>query len=132
MRESSWSSEALVTRRAKQRWSALVSAQTSRLAKYMRPRLGRRNWNAFVKHANALTICGAASRVRWPFGRYSLPTRIPCRPGECGRSKDAHLHLDHDRPIHQTCSDWCDKLPVEPQSREDSIDGRNLCHSLFA
>jgi len=30
-----------------------MSAPTSRLATYMRPRLGHCNWNAFVKHANA-------------------------------------------------------------------------------
>ena len=42
----------LGTRRGKQRWSALVSAPTSRLAKMMRPLLGDTTWSAFVSHAN--------------------------------------------------------------------------------
>ena len=40
-------------RRGKQRWSALVSAPTSRLAANMRPRLGEALWADFVAHANA-------------------------------------------------------------------------------
>ena len=39
-------------RRGKQRWSALVSAPTSRLAAYMRDRLGDELWSDFVRHAN--------------------------------------------------------------------------------
>ena len=39
-------------RRGKQRWSALVSAPTSRLAAYMRDRLGDALWSDFVRHAN--------------------------------------------------------------------------------
>ena len=42
----------LGTRRAKQRWSALVSAPTSRLAKYMRAHLGEALWADFVGHTN--------------------------------------------------------------------------------
>ena len=42
----------LGVRRGKQRWSALVSAPTSRLAKMMRTRLGDVHWAAFVRHAN--------------------------------------------------------------------------------
>ena len=39
-------------RRGKQRWSALVSAPTSRFAAYMRDRLGDALWSDFVRHAN--------------------------------------------------------------------------------
>ena len=42
------SNQKLGTRRGKQRWSALVSAPTSRLAKAMRTRLGDAHWLAFV------------------------------------------------------------------------------------
>ena len=37
-------------RRGKQRWSALVSAPTSRLAAYMRDRLGDVLWSDFVRY----------------------------------------------------------------------------------
>ena len=43
----------LGVRRGKQRWSALVSAPTSRLAKCMRARLGDALWADFVSYANA-------------------------------------------------------------------------------
>ena len=49
---SNSSSIKLGVRRAKQRWSALVSAPSSRLAKCMRERLGEAHWWAFVRHAN--------------------------------------------------------------------------------
>ena len=42
----------LGVRRAKQRWSALVSAPLSRLARCMRERLGDVHWSEFVCHAN--------------------------------------------------------------------------------
>ena len=41
----------LGVRRGKQRWSALVSAPSSRLAKCMRARLGESAWSAFVSRA---------------------------------------------------------------------------------
>ena len=40
-------------RHGKQRWSAHVSALSSRLAKCMRARLGESAWSAFVSHAEA-------------------------------------------------------------------------------
>ena len=36
-------------RRGKQRWSALVSAPTSRISKMMRRRMGAAAWNDFVQ-----------------------------------------------------------------------------------
>ena len=42
----------LARRRAAQRWSALVSAPGSRLARQMRPHLGAALWGEFVAHAN--------------------------------------------------------------------------------
>jgi len=50
-RASSCSSK-LAARRAKQRWSALVSASTSGLARPMRSRLRDVHWAAFMRHAN--------------------------------------------------------------------------------
>ena len=42
----------LAQRRGAQRWSALVTAPTSRLARQMRPHLGAELWDEFVEHAN--------------------------------------------------------------------------------
>ena len=42
----------LARRRAAQRWSALVSAPGSRLARQMWPHLGAERWDEFVEHAN--------------------------------------------------------------------------------
>ena len=129
-----------MTRRAKQRWSVLVSVPTSRLATYMRPRLGHRNWNAFVEHANT---CYKDRYVRafveqplkcvGPLDATGCPHTfcVDLVSREAPASMHAHLHLDHDHPIHRTCSAWCEKLPPEPQSWDDGIDGRKPCHSLF-
>ena len=138
-RRSPCSSKALVTRRAKQRWSALVSAPTSRLARYMRPLLGHRIWNAFVKHANACykdryvsAFAEQPLECVGPLDGTGCPHafRVDLSSPEAPRML-AHLHLDHDHPIHQTCSAWCEELPPEPQSWDDGIDGRKLCHFLF-
>ena len=43
----------LACRRASQRWSALVTAPSSRIAGIMRPVLDKACWAAFVAHANA-------------------------------------------------------------------------------
>jgi len=42
----------LAQRRAAPRWSALVSAPGSRLARQMRPHLGTELWDEFVEHVN--------------------------------------------------------------------------------
>ena len=44
---------AVAMRRGGQRWSTLVSAPTSRIARVMRPVLGDALWHSFVAHANA-------------------------------------------------------------------------------
>ena len=41
------------------------------------------------------------------------------------------LHLDHERPVHQTCAWWTRQLPAEPVSWDDGLDGGELCHALF-
>ena len=64
-------SRVLGVRRAKQRWSALVSAPTSRLAKCMRARLGDALWAEFVSHANA----------HYKQGGLPLPSPLTYTPG---------------------------------------------------
>jgi len=50
-RSTSLEGVTIARRRAEQRWSALVSAPSSRLARQMRPFLGDELWEQFVVHA---------------------------------------------------------------------------------
>ncbi len=136
---SSWCSKKLGIRRGKQRWSALVSAPTSRLAKSMRARLGDAHWSAFVRHANRHY---KASYVQ-AFEKRVLRCVGPVDGGSCPHAfevdldaRDATdrlecLHLDHERPVHRTCAWWTGRLPDAPQAWDDGLDGGALCHALF-
>ena len=129
----------LGTRRGKQRWSALVSAPTSRLAKAMRARLGEAHWLAFVRHADRHY---KAAYVR-AFEERILRCVGPIHGGPCPHAfevdqdaQDAaaaleHLHLDHERPVHLTCAWWTKQLPGAPRVWDDGVDGGALCHALF-
>ena len=127
----------LGTRRGKQRWSALVSAPSSRLAKTMCARLGDAHWLAFVRHANRHY---KAAYVR-AFEQRILRCAGPIGGGACPHAfevdlgaRDAtleHLHLDHERPVHLTCAAWSATLPASPRAWDDGIDGGALCHALF-
>ena len=41
------------------------------------------------------------------------------------------LHLDHERPLHETCRWWIEQLPRAPRTWDDGLDGAALCHDLF-
>ena len=43
------------------------------------------------------------------------------------------LHLDHKRPLHETCHRWRAALPQcgAPRSWDDGLNGAALCHDLF-
>ena len=43
------------------------------------------------------------------------------------------LHLDHERPLHETCHRWRAALPScgAPRSWDEGLDGAALCHDLF-
>ena len=57
------------------------------------------------------------------------------------------LHLDHERPLHQACRWWRERLPAAPRAWDDGLDGERLpaaprawdngldgaalCHDLF-
>ena len=43
------------------------------------------------------------------------------------------LHLDHERPLHETCHRWRTAFPrcSTPRSSDDGLDGAGLCHDLF-
>ena len=78
VRASSCSSK-LAARRAKQRWSALVSGSTSRLARAMRGRLGDAHWAAFMRHANRQYIC--TSTMSGPCISHARGGARSCRSG---------------------------------------------------
>ena len=129
----------LGTRRGKQRWSALVSAPTSRLAKMMRPLLGDTTWSAFVSHANKHYKAAYVDA----FDNSVLRCVGPMDGGECPHAfevnfnapnaaeKMASLHLDHERPVHITCAWWAAQLPKHVNGWADGTDGGELCHALF-
>ena len=136
-RNSSFFSK-LGIRRGKQRWSALVSAPTSRLARMMRARLGDAVWSEFVSHANRL--------YKAAYVRTFEPRKLRCvgtSDGPCphtfevdlaaeeAKDKLEVLHLDHERPVHLTCARWAASLPNVPGSWDDGLDGGALCHALF-
>jgi hypothetical protein len=114
----------LARRRAAQRWSALVSAPGSRLARQMRPHLGTEPWDEFVEHVHIVTLQGGlAARVCACIGRAALrghPRRRAVHARGAGRSEGGdwdgragrerevgtaleRLHLDHEGPLHATC-----------------------------
>ena len=133
------SSSKLGLRRGKQRWSALVAAPTSRLAKMMRARLGDAAWNDFVSHANehykdtyvsafdadVLRCVGTIDGKPCPHA-FKVDLADPK-----AKDKLEFLHLDHEQPVHRSCAWWMSKLPKEPASWDDGLDGAELCHALF-
>ena len=127
-------------RRASQRWSALVSAPTSRIARLMRPVLGEAHWAAFVAHANAnckpafIAAFEPPSHVLHCVGQERRPCphgfKIDLTSAEVASSL-AHLHLDHEQDLQITCDMWKEALPPSRKSWDDGVNGRLLCHLLF-
>jgi len=116
-----------------------VSAPTSRLASYMRDRLGPEVWKDFVEHTNrsskAAFVRAFAQPVLHCVGRidgtpcpHAFHVAFAC--ADAG-TKLAHLHLDHEQPLHQTCRQWTEQLPAHPRTWDDNVDGGALCHALF-
>lgn len=116
-----------------------MSAPTSRLAKYMRARLGEEAWSDFVCHANrhykdtyvsafqerTLRCVGSLGGGACPHGfEVDLTASDAKDKLEC-------LHLDHERPVHATCARWTKELSGDPTTWDDGLDGGELCHSLF-
>jgi len=132
-------SKRLATRRAKQRWIALVSAPTSNLASYMRERMGEGVWSEFVSYANEHYMARSVRAFCKPnlrcVGRLD---GTPCphafevdlaSPDAEGKLK--FLHLEHERPVRRTCERWSYALPESPASWHDGLDGGALCHDLL-
>jgi hypothetical protein len=130
---------ALGRRRGGQRWSALVSAPSSRVARTMRPVLGEEHWAAFVAHATAhhkplflgafahpqLRCVGTSAGGDCPCG-YAVDLAAPD-----AKDKLERLHLDHEQDVQVTCDMWRAALPPSPRAWDDGVDGALLCHLLF-
>jgi hypothetical protein len=109
-----------------------VSAPTSRLASYMRDRLGPEVWNDFVEHTNrsykAAFVRAFAQPVLHCVGRidgtpcpHAFHVAFAC--ADAG-TKLAHLHLDHEQPL--TCCQWTEQLSAQPRKSDNNVDGGAL------
>ena len=139
-----------------------MSAPGSRLARQMRPHLGAELWDEFVEHANrhykagwlrafapasgVLRCVGTLDGAPCPHAA-AVDLRAGAGAGQgtgtagAGRVRTERevgealerLHLDHERPLHETCHRWRAALPScgAPRSWEDGLDGVALCHDLF-
>ena len=102
---------AIATRRGGQRWSSLVSAPTSRVARILRPVLGEALWCRFVLHANAYYKDAFVAAFDGPVLSCVGRGDTPCPRGFCidlSVSADGlrHLHLDHEQDLQVTCDMW--------------------------
>ena len=119
-----------------------MSAPGSRLARQMRPHLGAELWDEFVEHANRHYKAGwlrAFAPKTGVLRCVGTLDGVPCqhgakvdlrgeggRRGREGRSEGAEhaaasealerLHLDHERPLHQTCHRWRKRLHAFPRA----------------
>lgn len=131
----------MARKRAQQRWSALLTANTSRLSREMRGALGERCWAAFVAHAHRykrpfLEAFDPPDGVLRCVGEYR---GVPCPKGfkvDLGsvRARKAlrHLELDHEHDVQVTCDLWRRQLPSTPVTWSDGVrDPEGLCRLLF-
>lgn len=124
-------------KRAQQRWSALLTANSSRLAREMRGALGEEHWSQLVLHA---------SQYKRAFVKAfdPLDARLPCigKSGgsPCPRSFDLcesastlrQLELDHEHDLQVTCDLWRNQRPVDAGTWSAGVqDASLLCHLLF-
>jgi hypothetical protein len=143
----------LARRRAAQRWSALVSAPGSRLARQMRPHLGMELWDEFVEHVNRHYKAGLAARVCACIGRAALrghprrravhargavlDLRAGTGTGEWGgsarsvRPSSGCTWITRGRCMLRVTGAWRAAMRAAPRSWDDGLDGAALCHDLF-
>ena len=131
------SAYAIATRRGGQRWSTLVSAPTSRVARILRPVLGEVQWCRFVVYANAYYKDAFVAAFDGPVlacvGRGGTPCPRAFRI-DLSVSADGlrHLHLDHEQDLQVTCDMWKEAWQAGPQQTwHDGVDRDLLCHLLF-
>mmetsp|Transcript_24642 Transcript_24642/g.67043 ORF Transcript_24642/g.67043 Transcript_24642/m.67043 type:complete len:249 (+) Transcript_24642:289-1035(+) len=128
--------------RARKRWSRLVSASNSRIAREMREHLGAEQWRAFVKYAN--------DEHKAPFLAAFAPSShvLACEGpveggGFCPRAFEIDLvrpssvddldalHVDHLHDLTNVCDVWRTIVPKLPSSWDHGLDRDALCQALF-
>ena len=128
-------------RRASQRWSALLTATTSRLARNgIRARLGEQLWFDFVKFAER------HYRAQWDalFDPESRMLSCAGVGGPCPRAfcvdlrfdsaveRLSQLDLDHEYDICVICAAWLRAKPPGPmRTWHDGVDAAVVCQLLF-
>ena len=132
--------------RASKRWSALLTQTKSHIGFKcgMRERLGKANWDAFVKYAEA-EHKGAFVRALLPAsGVLCCEGKLdgaPCPKAvaidlehistdEC-EAMLPKLHMDHTHDVKHICEVWSKALPAHPKTWDDGLCGPLIAHLLF-
>ena len=105
----------------------------------MRARLGAALWDDFVGHANENYKAGFVRAFDQPtLCCVGTLDGAPCPHNFAvdlaatdAAAKLAHLHLDHEQPVHLTCAAWAKALPAEPRAWDEGVDRAELCRALF-
>jgi len=132
--------------RALKRWSALLTANKSRIGFHggMRKRLGEEQWTAFVKFAE-IEYKPMFLRALQPIdGMIHCSGTLegsPCPHDICINLNEvdsielgerlAGLHLDHSYDVKHICNVWSHALPDKPCSWDDGLCGHLIGHLLF-
>jgi hypothetical protein len=127
-------------KRGQQRWSALVSACTSRIARAMREHLGKARWHSFVAYAEARYKEQFVSAFEPDSG--VIACAGPIEGGPCPRAFEVHvddpgacellesLHLDHTHDVGNVCSVWRASVPKAARGWSAGIERARLCRAL--
>jgi hypothetical protein len=145
--------QTLARKRGIQRWSSLVSATSSRLAKAngMRAFLGERCWRDFVGHAaahyreaflQAFTPRDGVLCCKGPLGSAGpCPQRFRVDARQLASSDGTQrdiatqrlklLHVDHTYDVQHICDTWKSLSVPCPPRWDHGICARKLCRLLF-
>ena len=148
--------QTLARKRGIQRWSSLLTAQSSRLAKAngMRQFLGERCWDDFVQYANthyreaflqAFTPQDGVLSCKGPLSPISGSTTCPqcfrVDVRQLGSSSQlqskitserlALMHVDHTYDVQHICTTWKSLSTPSPPCWDYGVCALKLCHLLF-
>eukprot|EP00966_Prymnesium_polylepis_P279659 6460782-Prymnesium_polylepis.2 len=76
-----------------------------------------RNYKAAFVRAFARPVLDCVGRTDRTACPHAFRVVFACR--DAG-AKLAHLHLDHEQPLHQTCRQWTEQLPLQPRTWDDA------------
>jgi hypothetical protein len=128
-------------KRGQQRWSSLVSASTSRIARSMRAHLGNVRWRAFVAHANkhykerfvrAFEPSSGVIACAGPIDGGPCPNAFVVRLDDPSASELMQsMHLDHTHDIDNICTVWRASTPRDALEWSVGVNPARLCRLLF-